>query len=216
MPVRIGLLALSAVLIAVQPSAAKDKAKSPPAEQFLCEGIFGADTTDARLREHFGADNVVTGTIYGPEGMELLGTTIYPDDPTRKMEVLWYDEENLAYPSNIDLSPSQVAPGGVRVGMSIDEVEALNGQPFKLGGFWWDYGGYAYFEVGSLADKDEPACFVSIRFLPGDYPDSVDTFSISGEVELTSDLPLLDEVDTRVTALAVFYPWPEHIPQEEY
>src|SRR5690606_20936567 len=72
MPVRIGLLALSAVLIAVLPSAAKDKVESAPAEQFLCEGLFGADTTEARLRAHFGADNVVTGTIYGPEGIEML------------------------------------------------------------------------------------------------------------------------------------------------
>jgi hypothetical protein len=216
MPVRIGLLALSAVLIAVQPSAAKDKAKSPPAEQFLCEGIFGADTTDARLREHFGADNVVTGTIYGPEGMELLGTTIYPDDPTRKMEVLWYDEENLAYPSNIDLSPSQVAPGGVRVGMSIDEVEALNGQPFKLGGFWWDYGGYAWIEVGNLFEPD-PNCHVGYRFSPADdYPETIDTTSVAGDIELNSDMPLLDEIGTRVTHVSVGYPWPDHIPLPEY
>jgi len=216
MPVRIGLLALSAVLIAVLPSAAKDKVESAPAEQFLCEGLFGADTTEARLRAHFGADNVVTGTIYGPEGIEMLGTTIYPDDPARKMEILWADEENLAFPNNIDLSPSHIAPGGVQVGMRIDDVEALNGQSFKLGGFWWDYGGYAWIEAGNLLERD-PLCHVSYRFSPADdYPETIDTTSVAGDTTLDSDLPLLDEIGTRVTNVSVGYPWPDHIALPEY
>lgn len=216
MPVRIGLLALSAVLIAVQPNLAKEKLKTAVLEPIACEGLFGADTNEARLREHFGTDNVVTGTIYGPEGMEMLGTTIFPDDPARKMEIIWFDEENLAYPSSIDLSPSQTAPGGVHIGMAIDEVEKLNGQPFKLGGFWWDYGGYAWVEVGNLYEPD-PNCHVGYRFSPADdYPETTDVSAIAGDVELSSDMPLLRELDTRVTFVTIGYPWPDHIPQPEY
>lgn len=222
MMIRVSLAALCAAMLVAAPVASKEKNKpiqSGPAheENFACSGILGPDSTEAALRAHYGDANVVTGTVYGPEGMEMLGTSFYPGEEGRSVEVLWYDEEALAYPASVTLPAGVIAPNGVRLGMTIDEVEALNGQPFKLGGFWWDYGGYAYFEVGNLADNDpEPECFVSVRFLPGDYSDEIDTLEVSGEVEVRSDLPLLDEIDTRVFQLLVHYPWPDHLPEPEY
>lgn len=220
MLVRVSLAALCAAMLVVTPVAAKAKVKTAEAavaDQVIeCTGPFGPNATEADMRTHFGAENVVSGTIYGAEGMELPGTIIYPNDPSRKMEVTWFDEDNRAYPGSIELSTSHIAPGGVRLGMSIDEVGKLNGEPFNVGGFWWDYGGYSWFESGALAMDDQP-CNLIIRFLPGDnYPDTIDVSEISGEVELRSDLPLLDEVDTRVVMLAIGYPWPDALPMPEY
>ena len=203
--------------IAAAPAAAKDKgAPAAPAEEVACSGVFGPDSSEALVIETFGAENVVTGTVPGPEGTELIATTVFPDDPERSMEFGWFDEENFTRLSYVELSPSQTTPGGVRIGQTVAEVEALNGQPFEVGGFWWDYGGYANIESGTLAEL-EGGCHLSIRFSPGEsYPDDTDVTSVSGEVQVSSDDPLLAEIDTRVQVLAIGYPWPDDLPMPEY
>lgn len=223
MIIRVSLAALCAAMLVAAPVAAKEKVKSGSAaetgpaheEVFACAGVLGPNTTEKDIRAHYGDANVVTGTVYGAEGIEMLGTTIYPDEPGKSVEIIWYDEENLAYPASVELPEGVTGPGGLRLGMTIDEVEELNGQPFKLGGFWWDYGGYAYFEVGELFEPSTD-CFVSVRFLPGEFSEDIDTTAVSGDVELDSDMPLLDEIDTRVTSLIVHYNWPEHLPVPEH
>ncbi|MCW5721316.1 MAG: hypothetical protein KIS86_09255 [Devosia sp.] len=215
MPVRLSAIAMSALVLAATPALA-GQTQILPGEDFSCSGLFAPDTSEARLRAALGDDNVETGMVYGAEGMELPATILFPDDPARSMNIIWFDEDNLAYPASIELAEGQTAPGGVRIGMSIAEVEALNGQSFPLGGFWWDYGGYAFFDDGALARPD-PDCYLSLRFLPGDnYDASIDVTSVSGDVELTSDLPLLGKIDTRVTSISVGYDWPEALGEQQY
>ena len=185
------------------------------AEEVSCLGVYGPDSSEALLIDTFGAANVVTGTVPGPEGTELIATAVFPDDPDRRMEFGWYDEQAFARPGHIRLAPSQTAPGGVRIGQTVAEVEALNGAPFLVGGFWWDYGGYANIETGRLASLE--GCHLSIRFAPaGDIPASIDSATVSGEVQVPSDDPLLAAIDTRVQVLTLGYPWPDDLPQPEY
>lgn len=210
---RLSFAALSAVLLAATPVAAKSKSAPEPV---TCAGVFGPDSSEALVMETFGAENVVTGTVWGPEGSELIATTVFADDPDRALEFGWFDEENFTHLSYVKLSPSQIAPGGVQIGMSVAEVEALNGEPFMVGGFWWDYGGYGLIESGRLAETDE-ACFVSLRFAPADEIDpAIDVTGVSGEVQVPSDDPLLARIDTRVQELTLGYPWPEDLPQPQY
>jgi hypothetical protein len=213
----ISLLALSLALIAA-PAMAKDKAKPAPDAPVAvtCEGVFGPKSSDALVRETFGEDNVETGTVYGVEGIELEATTVYPDDPDRVMQFNWWDEEKLEYLSSLELAPSQETPTGVKIGMSVKEVEAINGEPFTIGGFWWDYGGGAVFEKGALANP-ESGCGFWIRFAPMDeYPADIDVSPVSGEVTVPSSEPLLETLDVRVQSISLGYPWPEDLPQPEY
>lgn len=211
---RISLLALGLALIAV-PVVAKDRVKAA-SETVSCDGVFGPKSSDALVRETFGAENVETGTVYGVEGIELLATTVYPDDPDRVMQFTWWDEEKLEYLSSVELAPSQQTPTGVRIGMSVAEVEAINGAPFTIGGFWWDYGGGGVFEKGALASP-ESGCGFWLRFAPvEDYPEDVDVTPVSGEVTVPSSEPLLETLDVRVQSINLGYPWPEELPQPEY
>ncbi len=208
------LAALTAALLAAAPAVAKEKMTDEP---IACSGVFGPDSSEALVKKTFGADNVVTGMVYGPEGSELIATTVFGDDDNKVMEFFWFDEDNLTYLSDVRLSPSQTAPGGVRIGMSVAEVEALNGAPFKVGGFWWDYGGYANIEEGALADELDGGCYLSIRFSPSDdFAGMVDLTPIAGEVQIASGEKLLEEVDTRVEVLSIGYPWPDDLPQPQY
>ncbi len=176
------------------------------ADQLSCDGPFAADSSEARLVEAFGRDNVVTGDIPGPEGSTILATTVFPDDPERKMEFGWWDEENLTQLAYFTVPEKDTSPQGVRVGMTVPEVEALNGAPFDMQGFWWDYGGYANFTGGTLGAPEE-GCMVSVRFAPtGDYPQDIDVDPVAGEVTVPSTEPLLEQLDVRVESLSVSYP----------
>lgn len=214
---RLSLLALSLALVAGQPLLAKDKVKSDPSGEVVsCEGVYGRLSSEALVKETFGAENVETGMVYGPEGIEMLATTVYADDPERTMQFGWWDEEKREYPSYVDLSPSQASPQGVKLGMSVAEVEAINGAPFTVGGFWWDYGGNGIIEEGALANPDA-GCGTYIRFAPSeDYPEDLDVTAVSGEVTVPSSEPLLEQLDVRVQTLSIGYPWPEELPQPEY
>lgn len=174
------------------------------AAEIVCEGAFAIDSSEARLIEIYGADNVVTGMVPGPEGEEMLATRVFPGDRRKGLEVVWWDEENLKDPSHIELGTKLVAPGGLRAGLTVDEVVALNGEDFTLSGFGWDYGGYASPQSGALADLPG-GCMLSIRFSPTLDTDA-DTMPVTGDVIVSSDEPLLDTLGAKVYVVSIGYP----------
>lgn len=205
MPTRLLLAAFAVSLVAAAPGLAKEKA---PRAEIVCEGAFAIDSSEARLIEIYGADNVWTGIVPGPEGTEMLATRVFPDDPARLLEFVWWDEENLKDPSYVALSPTSTAPGGVRPGMSVAEVAAINGEAFTLNGFGWDYGGFAGFSSGALSGLPGE-CQLSVRFTPDDKPVKVDTDAIYGDHELRSTDPLLQTVGAYVDTVSIGYPHPD-------
>jgi len=206
MRARVYLITTLCAALALSPALAKDKVKATAdAEQVSCSGVYGAGTSEALVIETFGAENVVTGPVNGPEGSTYTATTVFPDDPQRTMVFSWFDEEKRVGASIIRLSPSQIGPAGVRIGMTAAEVEAANGEPFTLSGFWWDYGGSAGFDSGKLSGV-EGDCYVNLRFAPPEeVPDAIDLTPISGDIEVPSSEGLLEILDVRVEQVNLGY-----------
>jgi hypothetical protein len=177
------------------------------AADISCEGPFAADSSEARLTETFGAENVVTGEVPGPEGTTLLATTIFPDDPTRTQEIGWWNEQDLETLAYVTVPAGVTLSNGLEIGTTIDEAEGLNGGPFELWGFFWDYGGSTSFADGKLAELPG-GCTVSARFAVGDYPQTLDVGPISGDVQISSSEPLLDEVKASIDSITLGYPDP--------
>lgn len=177
------------------------------AAEIACDGPFAPDSSEARLKDAFGAENVVTGEVDGPEGSTIIATTVFPNDPDKKMVFGWWDEEAMAELSYVELAPGDTA-FGVSRGMSVDEVEALNGEPFTMTGLWWDYGGYAGFQSGKLADLPG-GCYLSLSFdTTVDVPDGLNVDSISGDQQVPSSEPLLDQLAVKVVDITLGYPFP--------
>ena len=88
---------------------------------------------------------------------------------------------------------------GLKLGMTIEEVEKINGKAYIVGGFDWDYGGYANFEGGKLAEG------LSGRFSPTEssYPNK-----IMGEVQVPSTDKDLLAAKPVVTSLTLYFPGP--------
>ena len=176
------------------------------AADIACDGPLAADSNEAALIAAYGAGNVVTGEVDGPEGTTMTATTVFPNDPAKKFEVVWWDEASRSRISYFSVPAGDTAPGGVKAGMSIAEVLAINGEPFTLYGFWWDYGGAAGFQTGKLADLPG-GCILNLSFQPTkDLPADIDPAPISGDQEISSDEPMLVQVEARVQDLSLGYP----------
>jgi hypothetical protein len=106
-------------------------------------GAITAETSDASLAALFGPNNVRPVDVQLGEGFTAPGTAVYPDDPTRRIEVVWSDGTRTA-PKEIRLTGDSSVwrtREGISLGSTLREIEHLNGYPFKLAGFAFDAGG---------------------------------------------------------------------------
>src|SRR5205814_1442033 len=104
-------------------------------------------------------------TFDGPEGSSFEASVVHPDDPNQRLVVIWWDEVEKARPSAIIIEHESwwVAPGGVRLGATIEDITENDGKPFMISGFGWDYGGSAGFTEGRLAQIDG-GCTIGLTF----------------------------------------------------
>ena len=197
--------ALAALLLTATPALAED---------LTCSGVLGPDSSEARLIETYGKENVVTGDVPGAEGETVLATTVFPNDPARKFQVGWWDEEKREQLAYFTVPANATAPGGVRIGQTVAEVQALNGEPFTLLGFYWDYGGSASFESGKLANLPG-GCSLAVAFQPTkDLPAGVDDSPVVGDKEVSSTEPLLEKLEARTVDVYLSYADP-NAPADE-
>lgn len=180
MRIAISALLGAGVLAMAGPAMAADEApKAPEATDMTitCGAPLAWDATEESLKAQFGAENVEYLDLGGPEGTELFGTRVFAKDAKKTFSVLWADEDKRANPSSVEISqvwsedgesvtnPEWASGDGVKVGMSIEEVEKINGKPFKLSGFGWDYGGNALnWDGGKLQPADDAKCGIAVSF----------------------------------------------------
>lgn len=110
--------------------------------------------TPQNLEQHFGARNYVFRDLDEGEGFMTPGAILFPHDPQRALAVLWTDSTRTKtlsiHPWQDHYDPALSARSlwharlGIRFGTSLRELERLNGRPFILSGFGWDYSGTAY------------------------------------------------------------------------
>lgn len=169
------LVAGAAVVALLQSAGAAESA----ANSMACGKTIAWDATEESLKKQFGAANVVYKDLGGPEGSEMMGTAVNEKVPGKTFSVVWTDDAKRANPSMIIIDPvwkdddskptyqDWVSPDGLKGGMSIVEVEKINGKPFKLSGFGWDYGGTVLsWEGGKLDTPTDPKCFSTVNFGP--------------------------------------------------
>lgn len=175
---------------------------------FACDGAFAPDTSETQLVQTFGADKVAFGEIWGDEGTIPLATTLFPSDPVKRLSIIWQDETGRAQPRLI-LIPAESGwtVDGLRVGMSINEVEAINGGTFNLGGFNdMDRGRVIDWAEGKLV-LSTPTCTIDVQFgyphlgVPLDLGDPLESEGI-----YPSDHPTYRALGARVVGITAIYP----------
>jgi hypothetical protein len=180
---------------------------SAQAEELGCEGAFARNTSHKRLVENFGASNVVSETVYGAEGAEMKASVVFAADPERRVEVMWWDEKTRTRPSSIQVTgKGWTGPQGVRIGMSLSEVEVTNGKPFSLYGFGWDYGGTtADWKKGKLA-VTPGGCNLLVVFAPDENATETTLRRVRGDTQFSSSSKNTQAVKPRVQKLSLGFP----------
>ncbi|MBN8264185.1 MAG: hypothetical protein J0M21_05985 [Xanthomonadales bacterium] len=164
-------------------------APAPPAEtasptvaseDWTLPGTLGPLTTRQALEARFGKANVREVTFDGAEGIGTYpALVVFPDDPSRRLELVLDAEDKDAPIQELRVR----APGsrwrdasGLRMGMTLPELAALNGAPISFYGLEWDYGGTVQdWHGGRLANAAGAALFrrVTLGARAGTSPDAV-------------------------------------------
>ena len=101
-----------------------------------CSESFGKDSSHFKLAMSFGFRNV-TATDVEANGTKVAASVIFPDDPQQRLEVWWKNAPlgDGTYLIVITGQSNWTAPGGLRLGLTLAELEKLNHKSFKLKGF---------------------------------------------------------------------------------
>jgi hypothetical protein len=138
-----------------------------PARVVACSnGAFAKNSGHLRLAQAFGVHNVDFTEVSGDDGSTLMASVLFPNDPKRRLEVLWDDdvERSGTRMIVIDGQSTWSAQKGVHLGLPLAALEKLNGKPFRLMGF--EKGGMAIvsdWNGGALALLTD-GCKVGVQF----------------------------------------------------
>ncbi len=91
--------------------------------------------------------------------------------------------------------------------MSIADVQKINGRPFELSGFDWDYGGAPNFQDGKLWILDG-GCLISMTFGTTQQTDEKTYDKIAGDKTIRSDMPEVAKAKPVITDLGISWPDP--------
>ncbi|MBB3020505.1 hypothetical protein FHR70_003591 [Microvirga lupini] len=157
----------------------------------------------------FGRTNVRQETLREPEGLEVRASVVFPDDPVRRVVVLWSDERRFRRPARIDLAGSGwTGPRELRIGVPIETVEKANGKPFVLYGFEWDYGGsIASWDGGTLGKLPGGCTFYPI-FETSDTVSEDALTAVASDRQFPSDSPAMRAVMPRIRSMSLRYSQP--------
>ena len=114
---------------------------------------FGSELDLARA---YGSRNLRDSSVALGEGETAPGTLLYPDDPQRRVEIIWSDPGAKRAPRRVVLRGDRsrwMLPRQISLGTSLADLESANGRPFRLSGFAWDYAGAVTSWEGGALDS---------------------------------------------------------------
>jgi hypothetical protein len=215
-----GFAMMIASPLAAQQSEAPPPAAAPPAQKpaakpataaasrtvIACSGPFAKNSSMLGLAMAFESKNVIF-TEVDVSGSKVGATIVYPKDPKKRLEVWWSNAASRSgtYLILINGQSTWTAPGGMRLGLTLAQLEKLNHKPFKLKGFDkdniatisdWDGGELATIPGGCKSG-------VSLQPDPKAAPDAVS--ALSADNEYTSDDPAIRAVKPTVSEILIGY-----------
>ena len=172
-------------------------------------GPIKRDSGEQDLINEFGAANVKESAIDVGEGMTEPGTIIFPDDATKTAFILWRDPSKRNSPSSITIRNKGTiwkTNKGITVGTTLKDLENLNGKPFMLLGFGWDYGGTVMHsnggrlvELGIMTSKGQESRTLILRLDSGTAPVFTSDYeTVLGDRDFSSGNPAMQKLNPRV------------------
>lgn len=170
---------------------------------------FDSTMSRAMLVERFGAANVVDDSVHFADAPASPGTILFPNDSSRRLEIVWVDPKTRTHPERVDLrgeSGRWAVDPGIRLGMRLTDLERVNGGPFTVMGFDWDYGGtITNWRGGKLGRPAKELPHIFIQLSPAEADTGAVRDSVSGDREFSSHDPRMQQLNPHVQVLSVAY-----------
>jgi hypothetical protein len=101
-----------------------------------CTGPFAKDSSNLGLAMAFDSRNVTFTEVDGGAVGKVMASVLFGSDPKRRLEVWWSNPaaRSGTYLIVINGRSTWTAPGGMRLGLGVADLEKLNHKPFKLKG----------------------------------------------------------------------------------
>lgn len=188
-------------------AAPKPKMAAAPATAIACSGVFAKDSTHLKLAVKYDSRNIVYTDVDGPDGSKIKASVLYPNDPKRRLEVLWNNDAARSDTSVIAINGQSQwsAPKGLKLGMTLAALEKVNGRPFKLSGVGPDgTASIAGWEGGALASLPG-GCKIGGRLTIGAKTPAEARGAVEGDKELMSNDASLKALKPTVGELLIGY-----------
>ncbi len=133
-----------------------DENSSKKIEIKYLEDFMQFDNQD-QIADYFGENNIHNTIIYEEEGTVKYNVTIVNSQYTNSITLYWETDNDLehikiaknahsnyTYDGNEAIDGGEVYPThvGLELGMSLPEIQKINGSAFTFYGLAWDYGGF--------------------------------------------------------------------------
>ena len=107
------------------------------AHTVTCGGTFAKDSSHIKLAMTFDSKNITFTDVDANNGTKVPASVLFPNDPKRRLEVWWSNPKDRSgtYLIVINGKSTWSAPGGLRLGLTLQQLEKLNKKAFKLKGF---------------------------------------------------------------------------------
>jgi hypothetical protein len=175
-------------------------------------GAITPRTSESELQKIYGRKNVRSTEVNVGEGELEPGTIIYPDDPARTIEVIWKDARGRRHPKRIQLTGEKSVwrtRQGISLGTRLKELERINGRPFVLTGFSWDYAGTVVsWERGKLEKEFERGGRVILRLSDQTNHGLTEreAGSVAGDRDFSSGHRVMQKINPKVYQIVVEFP----------
>lgn len=192
---------------AAAPRSTEPKPLPPSAHVVACTGIFSKESNHLRLAMTFDYKNVTFADVDADGGAKVQATIVFPNDPKRRLEVWWSNpaERSGIYLIDIKGKSSWGAPGGMRLGFNLVQLEKLNKKPFKLKGF--DKNGVATvsdWDGGALASL-AGGCKSGVSLTADPKAPADEVSALSADKEYSSADPAIRAVKPAVSEILIGY-----------
>jgi hypothetical protein len=190
-----------------EPAAGQAAQGQAASRTIACSGPFGKQSSHLKLAQRFDSRNITFTEVDGPEGTKLRASVLFPNDPKRRLEILWQNEGSRSDPHLIVINGQSgwTAPKGLRLGLALPALEKLNGKPFRLKGFEHDAAGQVTDWQGGALEKLPGDCRLGIRLAADPKAPADKRSAVAGDKEFTSSDPAMRAVAPKVSEIILGY-----------
>lgn len=171
-----------------------------------CSGPFSKDSSNLKLAMVFDSRNV-TFENESFSGSTVGASILFAKDPKHRLEIWWQNPASRSgtYLILINGQSTWSAPNGLKLGLTLAELEKLNHKPFKLKGFDKDGTASVSDWDGGALSKIPGDCKSGVSLKPDAKaaPDAVT--ALSADKDYSSDDPQMREVKPKVSEILIGY-----------